>query len=499
MTFDRIEPESETQRTEKALRTFIADARLPLSHGHVFVRLPPGVEVTPGGQWLVAMLVHQLARMKGIVQRISLQAEDAPRVLGVPLRNESLLHGLSSLVVGLSGTSSQYQCDFEIVRRPIAADVTMSIGEVSGQVSIAADGWRALSGRYVKQANWLENTPIGPYMAAVTSAADAFKLLLKRNYGWNAGRLAGDSAFSVFNFGVDDEARPGPPVSSVLLKNLAIAGAGAGGSAALYTLLSFPIVSGDVVVVEPGHLKASSLGRYLMTDHGQVHAQLHKLESVKEFARSLNSSVSIIGLPVHWHEAQRDWRIVISTVDTPEARRDVQRSHPSLILDGGVIGTIYGVLRVMAGGWCLGCKHPFDPEVTWKRRALHWGLTPADVKMRHRDRIPISEVDIERLSAVQGKPIETFDSLVGVPFDEAPTLTECGETPLLLDFPSQAPVLPMATTAAGIVIAAEVVKELNGLGSQLKNYITQDLRFRPKATGHRFKPRVRGCRSCETG
>jgi hypothetical protein len=153
-------------------------------------------------------------------------------------------------------------------------------------------------------------------------------------------------------------------------------------------------------------------------------------------------------------------------------------------------------LRVVPGGWCLECKHPPDPEVTWKRRAQRWGLSLEDVKRRHRDGIGVSEADVKRLGAVQNRPVEDFEDLLGVPFDEVPALTECGKTPLSLVVPSQAPVLPLATTAAGIVVAAEVIKEAIGVGVELCNYFEHDLRFRPRTDRHRFKRRRLECRGC---
>lgn len=83
-----------------------------------------------------------------------------------------------------------------------------------------------------------------------------------------------------------------------------------------------------------------------------------------------------------------------------------------------------------------------------------------------------------------------------MPFDEAPTLTECGETALSLKVPSHAPVLPFATTGAGVVLAAECVKNLTGRGPLLSNYFAHDLRFRPRADRHVFKRRRLDCPAC---
>jgi hypothetical protein len=495
--YERIEPETETHRNEKALGTLVPGARLPLERGTVAVAVQKGLEGTPGGQHLVTLLVHLLARMKGIVRNVTVDAGDAPRLPGVLLPGETLQQGLAALVEGLSGPRSVYRCGLEFGMRSPAADVRVAVGDQAGDIHIGADGWRALIGRYVEEARWQDASALGPYMAATIGASDVLKVLLRLNFGWSDGRLVGDSAFSLFNYRLDEQAGRGPNISSIRLRDLAIAGAGAGGTAALYTILSFPDVSGEVVVVEPGYLKTSSLGRYLMTNYEQVYNERHKLDSVMEFIQRYAAEVQVEGESTRWHEVKRNWKIVLSTVDTPEARWDVQRSKPTLILDGGVIGTIYAILRVMPGGWCLECKHPPDPDVTWKRRALRWGLSVDEVRTRYRDQTPVSHEDIERLAEVQAKPVDTFLSLEGLPFDQLPALTECGETPLLLAIPSQAPVLPIATTAAGIVLAAEVVKELNDLREPLHNYLTHDLRFRPKPEGYRFKARTPNCPGCQ--
>jgi hypothetical protein len=197
---------------------------------------------------------------------------------------------------------------------------------------------------------------------------------------------------------VDRDSTSAPDLATVVLQDFAIAGAGAGGTAALYALASFPDLSGEVILVEPGRLKESSLGRYLMSTYDQVHGAMHKLESVKRFLAIHSPRIRIQGEPRFWNEVARDWKTVLATVDTPEARWDVQRSGPQVILDAGVIGTLYAVLRVVPGGWCLECKHPPDPAVTWKRRARRWGMPVASRKSsadsRHalRSREPISNV-----------------------------------------------------------------------------------------------------------
>ncbi|HEV8683417.1 MAG TPA: hypothetical protein VGS09_11700 [Actinomycetota bacterium] len=495
--FDRIEPESETHRTEKALRTLIPGVKLPLAQGSIGIVIDEDHVGTPVGQHLLVLLVHLLARMKGVVRSVAVHLPtEVPVLPGVPLVGPALDRGLEGLVGGLTGPESRFGVDLEI--GPSGhPDVLIAVGDrPAADITLGADAWRALCGGCVAWARWEDRCPLGPYMAATIGSAEVLKRLLSLNFGIAEAGPVGDLAFSLFDYGVDREAGIGPDVAELEVRDLAVAGAGAGGTAALYTLASFPLVHGEVTAVEPGRLKESSLGRYLMSDYEQVHAGVHKLESAGSFLRTHVPGLLLSAEPRRWHEVRREWGTVLCTVDTPDARWDVQRSGPRVILEAGVAGTLYAILRVVAGGWCMECKHPPDPGLTWKRRALRWGLSVEEVKRRSAASVPVARADLERLAWVQNRSIEDFLDLEGMPFDQVPALTECGETPLALAVPSQAPVLPLATTAAGIGLAAEVVKDLTGVGQRLLNYFAHDLRYRPRADAQRFRPRRAGCRGC---
>lgn len=495
-----LQPETETHRTEKALKRLAPDALLPFKAGKVEVRVQPEVSRTPVAQQITATLVNLLLRMKGIVTHVRVTgASDVGIEPGVPLSGTDLAEGLKALAVSLDGPESQFRVEFS-TNHDEPAHVVASVGNADGDIQLGADAWRALIGGYSASARWGDRSPLGSLMAAAIGAAETFKHLLPLNTGWSDGRMIDDLAFSLYDFGVDGAAGVGTDVEALRVPDLAVAGAGAGGTALLYTLASFPNVSGNVTVVEPQRLKLSSLGRYLMTTYGQVHRPDHKLESVERFLEQYAPCLVADCVDAMWHEANRVARRIVATVDSPEGRWDVQRSRADETLEAGVaLGTLYAVLRVVDGGWCLECKHPSDPEVTWRKRARRWGTSVADVKRRYVARSCVTREDVEQLARVQNRSVASLAELEGVPFDEVPALTECGEGPLSLRVPSQAPVLPFATTAAGVVLAAELVKSLTGLGSRLNNFFAHDLRFRPRADRHVFKPRRTGCPACGQG
>lgn len=494
--YDRIEPETEAHRTEKAVKELVRNAALPFPEGVVRVMVEPRVRHEPCTQLLTSMLVHLLLRMKGVVRSVQLVGiEDVQRHPAVPLGGEMLAESLRHLGHSLNGPASTFRSTLAPPGAQSAPALTVAIGHREGDVVLGADAWRALLGSYSSDARWSDVCPLGPYMAATIGAAEVFKRLIATNFGWNEGSFLEDLAFSLLNYGVDAEAASGPDVSGIELQEIALAGAGAGGTAVLYTLGSFSHLTGELLVAEPGYFKASNLNRYLLSTYREVQGGASKLESAVRFLEWCAPELQVRGLPVEWTDVpDRRWGLVMCTVDTPEARWQVQRSDPETILEGGVmLGTLYAVLRVVPGGWCLECKHPRDPDVTWKKRAARWGVSVDTVKDWHANRRPVSRADLERLAQVQGRPAADFAALEGTPFDEVPERTECGETPLFLSVPSQAPVLPFATTAAGVAIAAEVVKEVGGVGEKLSNYFTHDLRHRPKGRLQAFRPSRAGC------
>jgi hypothetical protein len=121
---------------------------------------------------------------------------------------------------------------------------------------------------------------------------------------------------------------------------------------------------------------------------------------------------------------------------------------------------------VVPGGWCLECKHPYDADYELKQRAKRWGQE-------------LDTVRIACLAEVQNREPAEYAELEDLPFTETPAMIECGETKLQTEVPSQAPVLPLATTPAGVLLAAEVAKHFVAPEAQLMNWLAHDLGRRP--------------------
>ncbi len=128
-----------------------------------------------------------------------------------------------------------------------------------------------------------------------------------------------------------------------------------------------------------------------------------------------------------------------------------------------------------------------------------WGKTIEEVQQLDFDRTPVTQEDIEQLAIVQGQPVKRFIELVGVLFNEVPALTECGDTRFHLRVPNQAATIPFVTTMAGVLTAAEIVKDQYAPEMVLNNWFDHNMLWVPKPNRHQFRPRISSCQFCEVG
>lgn len=478
---ERIRPETEVDRTQAALAAL--GATLPLTRGDVEVVVDAVAAESPVGQRLLVVLVNELARMKGVVSRLHICGVRGRDVLsGVPLDTSELEAGLARLVDGLNGTASDYFASVEFAPASDPA-ARVHIGGVGEGLIVAADAWRALLGSYASEADWFRAAPYGAGLGAAVAAAEVLKQLLEANGGPDpARRLLTDFAYSAFNYGVGAEAARGPDIRELRLGDLAVVGCGAGGSAALYVLAMQPGIAGELALIEHQRHKLSNINRYLMTTATDVEAGRHKLgtavDHLARFAPHLHPTV----FPERWEQLDaHPWPFLLSTVDTIEARWAIQERsvEGAEILDGAVLGLLYSLLRVVPGGRCLECTHPYDPDLALKQRAGRWGVSLDSVRVWWAENVPITREMLTQLETIQGKPTGCYDELEGMHFRDVTALTECGETALRTDVPSQAPVLPVATTPVGVLLAAEIAKRAVAPDAQLRNWLAHDLARSP--------------------
>lgn len=390
---------------------------------------------------------------------------------------------------------------FETAHDP-AVRVHVGRAPASAELVVASDAWRAFLGKYTEHADWNAACPVGPALAAVTASVEVFKRIVRTNSGSGRARLAPDDfAYSAFNHGTGDRAVAGPDVRELRVADTAIAGCGAGGSGVAFILAMHPRITGSITLIEPGKHKASNLNRYLASTATDTQVARHKLASLVDHLAHCSPTLALGLHAVPWEQLDsHPWDTIVSAVDTVEARWQIQRrcADTATIIDLAVDDLLYSVLRVTPGGRCLFCKHPFDPDMGIKQRALRWGVPLDAIREWTATDTPVDEAMLQTLAETQGRDRTEFQELLGVPFRETPALLECGATSLRADVPSQAPVLPLATGAAAAIGAAELIKNTADM-TPLDNWLAHDLRRSPTDAWTKHRNPLRDCPHHGTG
>lgn len=508
---EHFEPETEIHRSQKAVKSLLNQPRrgadILFRDSSVLILAPPEVLMSPGGQLTVALITNLLSRMKALVSRVSLPVPEAIALNPiVPLIGNDLRSGLEQLAASVSGPQSHYPVSFDFRSRIRSSDVTLCLGQPqddSAGIWIGANAWTAYVNTSHDKSDWNTSVPFGPHLAATLGVAEIFKRLLAHNFTEAVSdlqfKLLENVEFSALTYGADPGNEAYPDLGQeILLDNVAIAGVGAGGSAAVYSLACLPQLAGTLALIDPGNHKKSNLSRYLLSTYDDCYNATYKVSRTQTFLAQRHPKLVLqVETEEYAGVFNRDFRAVVSTVDTPEARWTIQRDYPPVILDAAVVETIYTLLRVYPGrGRCLGCKHPYDPDITWKRRSQKWGKSVDEVRQLYENRTPVTRDDVARLAHVQGQAVENFAELVGIPFNQVPAMTECGNTRFNLRVPSQEATLPFVTTMAGILVAAELVKDQYAPNYQLYNWFEHNLLWSPKSNRHRFLPRTKNCSFC---
>lgn len=507
---ERIEPETEVHRTQKAVKQLLGrpnDANdVTFAQSYIDIHISPVVASTVGGQLALSLITNLLARMKSIIRSVSV---DLPYGISkhdqVPLSSRDLREGLEILVDSISGPESVYEVEFHFGRKASKPTLSLAVGRAKliedVDILIEANAWTAFINHVQADVSWDDPIPFGALAAATLGATEVFKHVLVRNFPDQSGRnirFVQDLAFSLLNYGIPASFRVPKINGAFQLKNIAIAGVGAGGSTVIYALASMPKLSGQVTLIDPGNHKKSNLSRYLLSTYDDCTNQTSKVEKATSFLTEWQPGLIITPHMAEYENVEkRKYDVVVSTTDTPEARWNLQRDWPPLILDTAVIGTIYAAARIVPEkGMCLGCKHPYDPNITMKRIAWMWGKSFDEFIKLVSSNACVTTEDIDLLARVQNKRFEEFASFLGTPFKHVPSMSDCGDARFNLQVPNQVASLPFVTTMAGLVVATELIKDTYIPGLALNNWFEHDMFWVPKPDRHRYRARKAECHIC---
>lgn len=204
-----------------------------------------------------------------------------------------------------------------------------------------------------------------------------------------------------------------------------IAGIGAVGCALIYALIAVG-ASGTVVLLDPDVVKDSNLMRYILFD--SRHLEMAKIAAAQDLIElsgtdlAVESARTVIQNYLKRHPAERDrLELVVSAVDTYDARREIAGELPREILNAGTTPRDFTVSlhRFADGSACLGCLYlpriedaEHDAVMT---REL--GLDQTEVTELRRTKRPLTKAQLIRIALARGVQEERFLAYIGEPLD----------------------------------------------------------------------------------
>lgn len=452
---------------------------------------------TPSGRRMLLVAANLIARF---CPKIDLLIDPSGDVLADETLN--LLHRIDS----------SRHAEFHAVRRPVVStySAVLTIGaQATGmpiETVIDAAGWLAAistEGTLRPLPGVTDENPFGALMAAALGAAEVFKQLVHPLPG--KAFPFGTATFSTYDYSVNT-LDPGPTLrTTTVLPPTLLAGVGAVGNAFLLALSNVPGVRGELYPIDKEQVDdPSNLNRYSLAEERdadpehptpKTHLAVRLFEGTGLEVHPLQVPLDTALRRVHDGELPRP-TIVLSAVDNNTARDDLQKLWPDLLLEGATDHTLAQVSRheYCSGLACLLCIHSRpgkSNEFSYVSHAAEIsGLAEAVIAASLRDaEMVVTDAHVEgapepkraHLAAHVGKPI---CSVVG-------ELERLSAKPAA-ELPHQ-PTVSFVSMISGVLMAAELVKYVGGLGSGLQTFFQIDTMFPLQNAGLQTVEAVAAC------
>lgn len=234
-------------------------------------------------------------------------------------------------------------------------DAILCIGETARPhlpwTVINSNGWlaRVSSGATNLPSNCEQQNPIAALAASCLGVTEIFKRLIrlkeKRGLFWDG------LIFSLYSYR-SGETDPGPRLPGVLPLHLLIVGAGAIGNGMVHLLRLLP-VSGQCWVVDQQVFKPENLGTCLLIGPNDLETskavfaaeRLNTRLEARGFHEDFARFKTRLGVEIPYP------KVVITGLDNIDARHEVQRIWPDLIVDGAI--SDFG---------CQASRHPWEED-----------------------------------------------------------------------------------------------------------------------------------------
>ncbi len=486
----------QTQRTRDLLKQITRSSpdeieRWAKEDGFVALVLDKDAATSKNGQLTFLTAANLLLRLHPVVTRVVVVVEvDAPLLVDAPLfAGDSMavalkaFHGALSPLVSLEITSD--------ISRADECQFAICIGGFFHQrhcISVGSDGWNVSLSTVAPIPLGSTFNPIGSMTAACLAVSEGFKRVLAikaESLGVPPGTLpsmqffVGSYSFSTLTYVALNPQTPNPSLPDVLdVGEISMIGVGAGGGACLYALSTMPL-SGTLWTVDPDVVNDPNLNRYLYATEHDARQLRKKVDVINEVLNHQHAlQRRLFDLPFLEFKSQHpEWpkNLVLSTVDTAEARHAIQWETPRLVLDAAVSQSAVYVHRVELGrSACLKCTHPTSTEQPDIVRSIAGvvGLEVGEVNRLYFDNVPLSS-DVARVVGENAVAHSLPAPTAGMTLKDWVTL-HCGQMNLKAEADMVLPI-PFATVLPGILLAGEIIKERCFPDHVVKDRVNHDL------------------------
>ncbi len=304
-----------------------------------------GPSPSPARQLMAATLIDMLLRLDPLVGEV---------IINAPGMNENALASELATRLPLLVGSANARAHYSIGVGPGAGGDLMADGA----------GWLAAIGGNAEAAD--DGNPIGPLAGAALTADEAFKWAFATIYPERTALLELTPWNGVFSFFSYDLNHASPPISDVHIATTAIGvgGVGAGFVQAIAALGD--LVSGALDLVDDDILTTDNLNRVSYATLQGALAGAAKVIEAQALLRRCCPNLITTGHEKNFGAYKREiprredriYDVVVTGLDNDQARWEVQRDLPRILIDGATGKDMAArVERVELGRYgCLGCS-----------------------------------------------------------------------------------------------------------------------------------------------
>ena len=285
-----------------------------------------------------------------------------------------------------------------------------------------------------------------------------------------------------------------PPLESINIPEAYLVGVGAVGSACLYALAHLPGLTGEIHLIDNESVDEGNLNRYVLVRRSDLACPKVDVGTLAFSGHGLAAVPHEMTYDQFARKSQRSVDLLLTPVDSEEGRCALAKELPRRIINAATGGTTVTLSThgFADGKACLHCL--YLPKANQRSRsdiiADDIGLSVAVVEELLASNTPLEPHVVASIEAHRGVPAGTWATYAGRPILSFYDAAVCGEAALRLSTDSVIAPLSFISCAAGILLAAELVK----LGSRelrpyaLDNYMRLDTLQRPNSAFRRVMP-----------